>query len=271
VKRQHDAGATSSSNARAPARYNFNSDVRMSLIRTLRQWTPVSLGIAVLATAICPSRAFPQDSAAKAGEPARREDFKLGDENREADQRATDLLKAMGVSRGDWVADVGAGNGYYSMRLSEIVGAEGKVFAEDISTYSIDGLDRRLKAFDLRNVEIVKGEADNPKLPSESLAAVLIVDSYHHFTQYQSMLGQLLHALKPGGRLVIADYSLPAHRTQSRADQLKIHEIDPESVRAECAQAGFQVLRCDDPFVKDVKTGRIGLVDLYLLVAVRPK
>ena len=243
----------------------------MSLIRTPRQWARVSLGLVVLATVICPTRAFPQESDAKAGEPARREDFKLGDENREADQRATDLLKAMGVSRGDWVADVGAGNGYYSMRLSQMVGAEGKVFAEDISTYSIDGLNQRVKAFDLRNVGIVKGEVDNPKLPSDSLAAVLIVDAYHHFTQYQSMLGQLLHALKPGGRLVIADYSLPAHRTQSRADQLKIHEIDPELVRAEVTQNGFQVVKCEDPFVKNVKTGRIGLVDLYLMVAVRPK
>jgi ubiquinone/menaquinone biosynthesis C-methylase UbiE len=217
----------------------------MSLMRTLRQWAPVSLALVMLATVICPSRAFPQDSGVNGGKPPTVEDF------RETDQRATDLLKAVGVSRGDWVADVGAGNGYYSMRLSQMVGAEGRVFAEDLSTYSIDGLNQRVKAFDLRNVEIVKGEVDNPKLPSDSLAAVLIVDSYHHFTQYQSMLGQLLHALKPGGRLVIADYSLPAHRTQSRADQLKIHEIDPELVRAEVAQAGFQVLRCDDPFVKD--------------------
>jgi ubiquinone/menaquinone biosynthesis C-methylase UbiE len=166
---------------------------------------------------------------------------------------------------------VGAGYGYYSMRLSGIVGAEGKVFAEDVSTHSIEGLNQRVKAFDLRNVEIVKGEVDNPKLPPDSLAAVLIVDAYHHFTQCQSMLGQLLRALKPGGRLVIADYSLPAHRSQSRADQLKLHEIDPELARVEVAQAGFQVLSCDDPFVKDVKTGRIGLVDLYLMIAVRPK
>jgi len=152
-----------------------------------------------------------------------------------------------------------------------MVGPEGKVFAEDISDATMGWLDERVKIFDLRNVEIVKGEVDNPKLPSDSLAAVLIVDSYHHFTQYQSMLEQLHHALKPGGRLVIVDYSLPEHRTQRRADQLKIHEIDPELVRTEVAQAGFQVVKCEDPFMKDVKTGRIGLVDLWLMVAVRPK
>jgi predicted methyltransferase len=232
---------------------------------------PVSVSLVVLATVICQSRAFQQASTVNGTKPATVEDFKLGDESREADQRATDLVKAVGVARGDWVADVGAGSGYYSMRLSQMVGGEGKVFAEDISDYAMERLNQRVKAFDLRNVEIVRGEVDNPKLPSDRLAAVLIVDSYHHFTQYQPMLAQLLHELRPGGRLVIADYSLPAHRTQSRADQLKIHEIDPELVRAEVAHAGFQVVKCEDPFVKDVKTGRIGLVDLWLMVAVRPK
>jgi len=243
----------------------------MVLIRSCRRLAPVSLGLVVLATVICQSRAFQQASTVNGTKPATVEDFKGGDESREADQRATDLLYAMVVSPGDWVADVGAGNGYYSMRLSHIVGAEGKVFAEDISDRVIDRLHQRVQAFDLRNVEIVRGEVDNPKLPADSLAAVLIVDSYHHFTQYQPMLEQLLHELRPGGRLVIADYSLPVHRTQSRADQLKIHEIDPELVRAEVARAGFQVVKCEDPFVKDVKTGRIGLVDFWLMVAVRPK
>jgi len=88
------------------------------------------------------------------------------------------------------------------------------------------------------------------------------------------MLEQILHALKPGGRLVIADYSLPDHRTQSRADQLKIHEIDPESVRAEAGRVGFQVVKCEDPFLKrmpEVKNVRIGAADMWLMVAVRPK
>jgi predicted methyltransferase len=239
-------------------------------MRSRRCLALVSPGLVWLA-AICPSRAFQQASTASAGLPITPDKFKALDDDREANQRATDLLKAMGVSRGDWVTDVGAGNGYYSMRLSQMVGPEGKVFAEDISDTVMGWLDQRVKAFDLRNVEIVKGEIDNPKLPLDSLAAILIVDAYHHFTQYQAMLGQLFHELKPGGRLVIADYSLPAHRTQSRADQLKIHEIDPELVRAEVAQAGFQAVKCEDPFSQGVKTGRIGLVDLWLMVAVRPK
>ena len=89
------------------------------------------------------------------------------------------------------------------------------------------------------------------------------------------MAAQILRALKPGGRLVIADYSLPAHRTESRAEQLKRHEIDPDLVRMELAQAGFQVLKTEDPFLKrmpGVKNGAgIANADMWLMTAVRPK
>jgi len=83
------------------------------------------------------------------------------------------------------------------MRLAEIVGPEGKVFAEDISDSAMRWLNARVKVFDLSNVEIVKGTADDPRLPADRLETVLIVDSYHHFTNYQAMLEKILHALKP--------------------------------------------------------------------------
>ena len=103
--------------------------------------------------------------------------FRDLDEGRERYQRATDILKALSVSSRDWVGDVGAGNGYYSQRLSELVGPDGKVFAEEISDHFIDFLDHRVKLFDLHNVEVVKGDVDNPKLPAVSLSAVLLVDT----------------------------------------------------------------------------------------------
>ena len=200
--------------------------------------------------------------------------IKQADSSREPGQRASDVLKALAVSSGDWVADVGAGNGYYSQRLSEAVGPTGKVFAEDISDNMMSIVAGRVKVFDLKNVEMVKGEADNPRLPAASLAAALIVDSYHHFAQYQPMAEQIFRALKPGGRLVIADYSLREHREQSREDQLKIHEIDPKLVRTELEQVGFQVLKCEDPFVKrmpELTGSSTQRADLWLMIAVRPR
>jgi ubiquinone/menaquinone biosynthesis C-methylase UbiE len=209
-----------------------------------------------------------------AGNPSTVEDFRAGDASREPYQRATALLSALQVSPGDWVADVGAGAGYYSMRLADLVGPDGRVFAEDISSSAMGWLNSRLKAFDLRNVEIVKGEAEDPKLPDNRLAAVLVVDSYHHFTNHTMMLQKIRNALKPGGRLVIADYSFTEHRSRPRADQLKLHEIDPALVRAEVEDAGFQVLQLDDPFVKwrpGVGNTRASAVDLWLMIAMRPK
>ena len=207
-----------------------------------------------------------------AGNPTTLDDFKAGDAIREAwDQRAADIVKAVQAAPGDWVADVGAGAGYYSTRLSSVVGPAGKVFAEDISDASIGWLKRRVALFDLPNVEIVKGAADDPKLPAGSLAAVLVVNSYHHFEQYQAMAAQVLSALKPGGRLVIADYSLPAHRAESRVEQLKRHEIDPALVRSELEQAGFEVLQIEDPFLKHMpefkNAGTIATADMWLLIA----
>lgn len=87
------------------------------------------------------------------------------------------------------------------------------------------------------------------------------------------MCEQILRSLKPGGRLVIADYSLPAYRKKSRADQIKIHEINPDLVRAELARVGFRVLTCEDPFVKRMPDAAFSYgpkeADLYLMVAVR--
>jgi predicted methyltransferase len=204
--------------------------------------------------------------------PSTVEEFKADDDRRETNQRATDLVAALGVSPGDWVADVGAGTGYYSMRLAEKVGAKGKVFAEDISAPSQKIAKDRIKAFDLHNVELVLGAADDPKLAADSMAAILILDSYHHFTNHTAMLEKTLHALKPGGRLVIVDYSFEDHRNRAREEQLKTHEIDPALVRAEMEKAGFGIVKVEDPFVKWNSTmGYNRRSDLWMIVAVRPK
>jgi len=226
-----------------------------------------------LAATISSLAGFQDARSVSPGSPSTLEDFKAGDVSREPYQKATDLLAALQVSQGDWVADVGAGVGYYSMRLAEMVGAEGKVFAEDISDPAMRWLNARVSVFNLSNVEVVKGAVDDPKLPAGRLAAVLIVDSYHHFTNCQAMLEKILHSLKPGGRLVIADYSFGEHRAQTRADQLKLHEIDPELVRKEVGTAGFEVVRCEDPFVKwraGVGNTRASATDMWLMIAVRP-
>jgi ubiquinone/menaquinone biosynthesis C-methylase UbiE len=208
------------------------------------------------------------------GNPSTLEDFKTGDATREPYQNATGLVAALEIVPGDWVADVGAGAGYYSMKFSEAVGPNGKVFAEDISDSAMRWLHSRVQLFDLRNVEIVKGEITDPKLPANRLSAILVIDSYHHFVDSAAMLNKIFQSLKPGGRLAIADYSFRDHRTQPRADQLKLHELDPLLVRDELTSAGFTVSKFHDPFVKwvpGVGNTRASPTDLWLIVAIRPK
>jgi precorrin-6B methylase 2 len=211
----------------------------------------------------------PNSSPATSSSPAPTPDARF-----EAYQRATDLLATLQLSKGDWAADVGTGGGYYSMRLSELVGLHGKVFAEDISDSALRATQQRIENFHLENVEVLKGQVDDPKLPPDRLDAILIVDSYHHFTNPQAMLEKILHSLRPGGRLVIADYSISENRTQPRETQLQHHEIAPEMVRAEVEERGFQVVRLEDPFAK-WKDGpgntRTTPTDLWLIIAVRPK
>jgi len=237
------------------------------LLRCWRRRTQAAFGLLALAIAIGNSFAWQQQSTPVP--------FKAQDEDREKFQRPSEVLKALEIKRGDWDADVGAGNGYYVQHMADLVGPTGKVFGEEISDDAIGFLNLRVKMFDLRNVEIIKGTVDDPKLPPDSLAAVLVMNTYHHFSHHEPMLERILHSLKPGGRLVVGDYSLPDHRSQSRADQLKIHEIDPALVRAELGRAGFQVVNLEDPFLKrmpQVTTGdRIGAADMWLMTAVRPK
>jgi predicted methyltransferase len=233
---------------------------------------PLCMGLMLLA--VTSSSGFQQAPVANAGNPSTLEDFRAGDIKREPFQKATELLAALDVAKGDWVADVGAGAGYYSMRLSEMVGPDGKVFAEDISNAAMEWLSARVRVFNLRNMEVVKGESNDPKLATDRLAGVLIVDTYHHFTDYPAMLDKVFHALKPGGRLVIADYGFVEHRARSRSEQVKLHEIDPALVQRELTEAGFAVSKCEDPFVKwvpGVGNTRSSATDLWLIVAVRPK
>ena len=237
----------------------------MGLRSRLRLIIPV-IGLFALVLATSISFGWPQQAA--------RIPFKAQDEDREKYQRPADVLKALEISAGDWVADVGAGNGYYVLHMADLVGPTGKVFGEDIGEDAISFLNQRVKMFGLRNVEVIKGTEDDPKLPPNSLSAVLVMNTYHHFARYEAMNDQLLRSLKPGGRLVIGDYSLAEHRSQPRADQLKIHEIDPEIVQAELGHAGFQVLKCENPFLRRmpvVPGDRIGASDMWLMVAVKPK
>jgi len=121
----------------------------------------------------------------------------------EEPDRALDVLK---IPKGSVVADVGAGSGYMTVKMSKRVGPTGKVYANDIQPEMLRLLGLRLKADKITNVTLVQGEIDNPGLPAATLDLELLVDVYHEFSAPQTMLKQLRDALKPAGRLVLLEY-----------------------------------------------------------------
>jgi predicted methyltransferase len=164
-------------------------------------------------------------------------------------QKTDAIFAAMRIRAGAVVADIGSGDGFLTTRLATAVGSTGRVYAVDVADEPLKRLRQRLDDDGARNVTIVKGAVDDPKLPEGALDAALIVNAYHEMEQYRAILPAILRALKPDGRLVIVEPISDARRAASRAEQTKGHEIAPEFVLGETRAAGFRVTGLEDPFV----------------------
>jgi len=172
------------------------------------------------------------------------------EKGREQWQRVPEIFTAMGVRSGSTVADVGAGDGFFTTRLARAVGPDGRVYAVDVSDAALDRLKKRLAEDNIQNVVIVKSTPDDPKLPENTIDAALIINAYHEMDQHQAMLSALRRALKPDGRLVIVEPVAPSRRGRPRAEQAKSHEIDPEYVLQDARASGFRVIGLQDPFTR---------------------
>jgi predicted methyltransferase len=171
-----------------------------------------------------------------------------GEQARERWQRVDDIVRALNIGEGSTVADVGAGGGFFTLRLARIVGPSGRVYAVDINRDVLTKLRDRAAAEGLQNVETIQSEPDDPRLPYRSLDAALIVNAYHEMTAYELMLQRLRQALKPNGRLVLVEPMSDARRDGSREEQIRRHQIAPEFVTREARTAGFDILGLEDPF-----------------------
>lgn len=139
------------------------------------------------------------------GIPLAAQDRGAEESRREQWQKVDEIFGAMAIRPGAVVADVGAGDGFFTSRLARAVGHHGRVFAVDIDDAALERLRRGLAVDGIQNVSIIKGTTDDPKLPEGVLDAALIINAYHEMPQHQSILAALRRALKPEGRLVIVE------------------------------------------------------------------
>ena len=175
------------------------------------------------------------------------------EEHREKFQKVPEVLKALDVKEGSWVADVGAFWGFFTVRIAPVAGNTGRIFAVELQQDLLDLIRKRAQDAGLQNVEPILGQPDDPKLPAGKLDSVLIVNSYHEMEKHREMLAQILRALKPGGRLVMTEPSQERHRVRSREEQVKNHEIAPGIAEQEIREAGFEIIERTDPFLPPSK------------------
>ena len=136
------------------------------------------------------------------------------------------------IGPGTRVADIGAGDGYYVVRLAEMVGPTGRVYAEDIVGDYLRLLQERVQRERLTNVQLSRGDAHDPRLPESDVDVALMIHMYHEIDQPFGLLYNLAPSLRPGGRLVILDLDRPTFG----------HGTPPALLRCELRAVGYREL-----------------------------
>ena len=154
---------------------------------------------------------------------------------REKEEGSALLMKNMGLKPGMVVADIGAGSGYYTARISKQVGPS-TVYAVDVESEMIAYLEKRAKTEKLGNIVPLKCTERSAQLPATSVDVMLLVDVYHEFSFPYEMARSLLDALKPGGRLFLVEYRMEDPEVPIKT----VHKMSEEQAVREMKAAGFR-------------------------------
>ena len=152
-------------------------------------------------------------------------------------QKPDEIMDALNIADGSTVADVGAGAGWFTVRLARRVGPNGRVYAEDIQRPMLEAINYRVIREGLTNVRTVLGTAEDPKLP-DGLDAVLIVDVYAEVANPVSLLTDIARALEPQGRLGIVDFTKEGYGPGPPMDE----RVDADAVIRDARAAGLELL-----------------------------
>lgn len=158
---------------------------------------------------------------------------------------AEEVMRLAGIRPGMWVADIGAGEGYYTTRLAPAVGPSGRVLAEDIVEETHHRLLQRVQRENLDNVAVRLGKPDDPMLPPRTFDRIFLVHMYHEVESPYAFLWNLRQGLKEDGEVVVVDSDRPTNR----------HGIPPALLECELAAVGLQ----------SVKASRLADGDSYLM------
>ena len=156
---------------------------------------------------------------------------------RESEENPSKAVAQLGIKPGMTVCDLGAGTGYYAVRMARLVGDQGKVYAVDIQPRMLELLGKRLESAGIRNIVPLLGGETETNLPADSQDLIILVDVYHEFSKPQEMLRSIRKALKETGRLVLLEF-----RKEDPAVPIRLeHKMSIADVKAELEPEGFRI------------------------------
>lgn len=152
-------------------------------------------------------------------------------------QKPAEVVERLHLRRGDRVADVGAGTGYFTVRLARAVGARGRVYAVDIDDSALRYMRRRFRQEKLPQITVIAGTAADPKLPAR-VDLIFICDTWHHIDDRVAYARVLRSYLTNAGRLVIVDFKPDADPAIGPPKEMR---LSPEQITRELQDGGFEV------------------------------
>ena len=196
----------------------------------------VAFSVLIVALA-APQQAPEHGHGDRFGNPANLDTYiaNLEDPARDAWQKPDAVVKALGLAPGQTACDIGAGPGYFALRLARAVGPTGHVWAVDVEPVILAALRDRVEKAGITNLTPLLAIARDPLLPPSACDVVLIVNTYHHFHDGPDYLRRLARALKPGGRIVNVDYQ----KKETPVGPPQAHRISREEFLADAGQAGL--------------------------------
>lgn len=162
-------------------------------------------------------------------------------DSRKREERPDKAIEALELKPGSVVADIGAGSGYFTFRISEAI-PDGKVLAVDIQPEMIEFLEKKKKRLQATNVATILCTETDPKLPAESVDLALFVDVYHEIAFPYEYMQALIKGLKPGGRVALVEY-----RAEDPTVPIKrLHKMTEKQARKEMAAVGLEFIKNSD-------------------------
>ena len=156
---------------------------------------------------------------------------------RESEESPTKAVALLGLTPGMTVCDLGAGTGYYAVRMARLVGDQGKVYAVDIQPRMLELLGKRLASAGIKNIQPLLGGETETNLPEDSQDLIILVDVYHEFSKPREMLRSIRKALKDTGRLVLLEFRKEDPNVPIRLE----HKMSLAEVKAELEPEGFRI------------------------------